>query len=132
MPPSSRFPIRSLLLFTTLPVVIIGAVLWIATGFLPSCTTTEHARLPSHDGQYDLVTFSRECDANVEANMQATLVPAGSELSDHVVSFASLGTTASLSPTWNDNGSISLTLPSDARRYRTDTSVAGIEVQYQE
>ena len=127
---NNKFPLRTLLALTTIPALLVGGLLWYASSLLPSCQTTQHARLPSPDSAFDLVIFSRDCGATTGANTQAALIPNGDSLPDDAASFLSIGATADLAPRWSTPTSITLTIPPGAQIYRQDESVAGIAVIY--
>jgi hypothetical protein len=128
--PVSKFTLRSLVLFTTLPAAIVGALLWVLTGFLPGCEVVEHQRLPSPDGRFDLVVFSRSCGTPESPNTQAALIPLGVAVPEDAASFVSIGAAAQLQPQWAAPGAIAMTLPGTAEIYRSDATVAGITVTY--
>ncbi|UXN68646.1 hypothetical protein N8A98_15465 [Devosia neptuniae] len=130
MAPNNKFPLRTLLALTTIPALLVGGLLWYASSLLPSCQTTQHARLPSPDSAFDLVIFSRDCGATTGANTQAALIPNGDSLPDDAASFPSIGASADLAPRWTGPTSITLTIPPAAQIYRRDDSVAGIAVIY--
>lgn len=130
MPASHKFRFRNLLVFTTLPALVIGAALWGLASLLPTCGTTEHARLTSPDKQFDILVFSRSCGADTGPNTQAALIPAGDQLPDDAASFVSVGADADLAPHWLDASTIELTLPPAAKIYRNDDSVAGVSIRY--
>lgn len=130
MPSTNKFPLRLFLLLTAAPAVVIGGLLWYLSGLLPSCETTQHARLPSPDNAFDLVIFSRDCGATTGFNTQAALIPAGDTLPDDAASFLSIGVTADLAPRWDGPARIELTIPTGAEIYRQDETVAGVAVIY--
>jgi len=68
---TNKFRFRNLVLFTTLPALLVGALLWLTAGFLPSCSTIETLRLKAPDGAFDLVVFSRTCGPDTGPNTQA-------------------------------------------------------------
>ena len=125
-----KFPLRTLIALTTLPALLVGGLLWYASSLLPSCQTTQHARLPSPDSAFDLVIFSRDCGATTGFNTQAALIPHGDILPDDAASFLSIGATADLAPRWDGPATIELTIPAGAQIYRQDESVAGITLRY--
>ncbi|MGV8830981.1 MAG: hypothetical protein ACOH2N_03320 [Devosia sp.] len=125
-----KFRLRDLIMLTTLPALAVGGLLWAITGTLPSCGTTEHARLTAPDGRFDLIVFSRSCGADTGPNTQAALIPVGDKLPDDAASFVSIGTDADLAPHWADADTIELTMPPAGKIYRQDESVAGVSVTY--
>ena len=127
---SSKFRFRNLVLFTTVPAVIVGALLWLVAGLLPTCSTLETGRLAAPDGRFDLVIFSRTCGPDTGANTQAALVPAGDALPEDTASFLSVGADADFDPRWDGFGNIELSLPANAKIYRQDDMVAGIAIVY--
>lgn len=127
---TGKFRLRSLLLLTTLPALLIGGLLWALTGLLPSCGATELARLTAPDQRFDLVIFSRSCGAETGPNIQAALIPVGDALPEDAASFVSIGADADLAPRWDGFGNIELTIPPGAEIYRQDDSVAGVTVVY--
>jgi hypothetical protein len=127
---TNRFPLRTFLLLTAFPAMLIGGGLWYLSGLLPSCTINEQARLTSPDSQFDLLIFSRDCGSSTGPNTQAALVPAGDVMPEDAASFASVGAAADLAPRWDGFGNIELTLPAGAEIYRNDEAVAGIAVIY--
>jgi len=127
---SNKFRFRNLVLFTTLPALLIGALLWSLAGVLPSCSSLESARLTSPDAAFDLVVFKRTCGQDTGPNTQAALIPAGETLPDDAASFVSLGADADLAPRWDGFGNIELAVPAAAKIYRQDDTVAGIAVIY--
>lgn len=130
MPPSQKFPLRTFMLMTTLPVIGIGALLWYLAGLVPGCAVDETARLTSPDGQYDLVTFTRSCGEANRSGSQAVLVPAGDSIPDDAASFVRFAAEHDLQPRWSENGNIELDFPEGAQALRQDPSVAGITVNY--
>lgn len=130
MSSNSKFPLRALLLLTTAPAVVIGALLWFLADTVPSCAVTEQKRLPSPDGAFDLVTFSRTCNEDTPANTQAALLPSGAPIPDDVASFLSVGAATDFSPQWLSQQALEMTLPPDATLYRHDDTVAGVTVTY--
>lgn len=130
MAATNRFPLRTFLLLTAFPAMLIGGGLWYLSGLLPSCTINEQARLTSPDSQFDLLIFSRDCGSSTGPNTQAALVPAGDVMPEDAASFASVGAAADLAPRWDGFGNIELTLPAGAEIYRNDEAVAGIAVIY--
>lgn len=122
-------PVPVLLALTVGPALMIGATLWIAGGLVPACTVSETARLTSPDGQFDLVTFSRDC-GDTPPNMQAALVPPAEEIPFDAASFASVAAAADLRPRWTEAGQIEISLPDGAEVLRQDENVAGIPVTY--
>ncbi|UXN75427.1 hypothetical protein N8D56_11995 [Devosia sp. A8/3-2] len=130
MAPTNKFPLRTLIALTTIPALLVGGLLWYASSLLPSCETSQHARLPSPDAAFDLVIFSRDCGATTGFNTQAALIPNGDTLPDDAASFLSIGVTADLALRWAGPASIELTIPPGAQIYRRDESVAGITVIY--
>lgn len=127
---TNKFRFRNLVLFTTLPALLVGALLWLTAGFLPSCSTIETLRLTAPDGAFDLVVFSRTCGPDTGPNTQAALIPAGDSLPEDAASFVSIGADADLAPRWDGFGNIELSVPGTAKIYRQDDSVAGIAVVY--
>lgn len=118
------------ILLTAGPAMIVGGGLWYFAGTLPSCEVKQAARLASPDNIYDLVVFSRDCGTTTGANTQAALVPKGDEIAEDATSFFSVGATADLAARWDAYGNIELTVPTGAKLYRNDDSVAGIDVIY--
>ena len=127
---TGKFRLRNLLALTTLPALAIGGLLWGLTGLLPSCSTTEQARLTAPDQRFDLVVFSRSCGPETGANTQAALLPVGDDVPEDAASFVSIGADADLAPRWNGLGSVELTIPPGAKILRQDASVAGVAVVY--
>lgn len=115
---------------TTLPAIIVGALLWYLGGLVPACTIDEAVRLTSPDGQYDLVTFTHSCSAANRSGSQAVLVPVGDSIPEDAASFARFAAEHDLHPRWSENGSIELTFPDGAQALRQDRTVAGITVNY--
>lgn len=130
MPRANRFPLRAFILFTTVPAAIVGGLLFYLSTLLPECGIVENERLPSPDGTYDLVVFSRDCGATTTANTQAALIPLGDTLPDDAASFFSVGAAADLDPRWDGFGNIELSAPAGANIYRQDDAVAGVSVIY--
>lgn len=130
MAATNKFPLRTFLLLTAVPALIVGATLWYLSGLLPSCTVNEQARLASPNAQFDLVVFSRDCGTTTGANTQGALIPLSEAIPDDAASFVSVGAAADLAPRWDGFGNIELTLPAGAEVYRQDTTVAGISVIY--
>jgi len=124
-----KIPVPVLLALTVLPALLIGATLWVVADLVPACTVAEKARLTAPDGQYDLVTFSRDC-GDTQANTQAALVPPGDEVPFDAASFYSVATDADLAPAWTSATSLELTPPSGVEPLRADDTVAGISVTY--
>lgn len=127
---ADRFPLRAFILFTTVPAAIVGGVLFYLSTLLPDCAMVENERLPSPDGQFDLVIFARDCGATTTANTQAALIPPGDTLPEDAASFFSVGVAADLDPRWDGFGNIELSAPAGANIYRQDDSVAGVSVIY--
>lgn len=127
---SSKFRFRNLVLFTTLPALLVGALLWLLADALPTCSIIERARLTAPDATFDLVVFARTCGPDTDPNTQAALIPAGAALADDAVSFLSIGADANLAPRWDGFGNIELTVPVAAKIHRQDDAVAGIAVIY--
>lgn len=130
MAPASRFPLPAFIALTTVPALLAGALLLYLSTLVPACEVTEHARLVSPDGTYDLLTFSRDCGDATRPNSQAALIPAGDALPDDAVSFLSIGGVVDLAPRWDAFGNIELSVPAGAEVFRQDDSVAGITVIY--
>ncbi|KKB10095.1 hypothetical protein [Devosia chinhatensis] len=128
--PQTKMPPAVLLILTAGPALAIGMTLWIVNDLVPACDVTEHQRLAAPDGQFDLVTFSRQCGDSTDANMQAALVPPDEPVPFDAASFVSVGAEANLQPRWEGPDSVELTLPQDAEIYRRDETVAGINVLY--
>ena len=127
---TGKFRLRNLVVLTTLPALAIGGLLWGLTGLLPSCGTTEQARLTAPDQRFDLVVFSRSCGAETGPNTQAALLPVGDDVPEDAASFVSIGADADLAPRWDGFGNIELTIPPGAEIYRQDDAVAGVAVIY--
>lgn len=130
MAPITKFPFRALILFTTLPALIVGGLLFYLSTLVPPCQITEHGRFVSPDGVYDLVAFSRDCGTNTRPNIQAALIPAGDILPEDAASFLSIAGAADFDPRWDAYGNIELSVPADAEIFRKDDNVAGITVIY--
>lgn len=128
--PKMKMPPAILLALTIGPALAIGMTLWFVNDLLPECEVTEHERLPAPDGQFDLITFSRNCGATTTANMQAALVPPGEDIPFDAASFVSVGSDTDLEPVWGEGGTLGITLPVGAEIYRQDETVAGITVVY--
>ncbi|QQR39975.1 hypothetical protein [Devosia rhizoryzae] len=128
--PKLAMPMPVLLILTVGPAVLIGATLWMANSLVPACTITEIERLPAPDGQFDLVTFSRECGTTTAPNSQAALVPPGEEVPYDAAAFFSTDATAALDPRWTGDGVIELAIPPRATVFRQDNAVAGVAVRY--
>tara|TARA_R110002020_G_scaffold36822_1_gene110619 strand:+ start:1018 stop:1413 length:396 start_codon:yes stop_codon:yes gene_type:complete len=127
---TGKFRLRNLLMLTTLPALAIGGLLWALTGLLPSCSTTEQARLTAPDQRFDLVVFARSCGPETGPNTQAALLPVGDTVPEDAASFVSIGADADLAPRWDGFGNIELTIPDGAEIYRQDDAVAGVAVIY--
>lgn len=127
--PKLAMPMPVLLILTVGPAVLIGATLWMANSLVPACTIAEIQRLPAPNGQFDLVTFSRECGTTAP-NSQAALVPPGEEVPYDAAAFFSTNTAADLDPRWTDEGVIELAIPPGATVFRQDDAVAGVAVSY--
>jgi hypothetical protein len=127
--PRNKMPVPVLLALTVGPALLIGATLWVVSDLVPACTVTETARLTSPDGQFDLVTFSRDC-GDTPPNMQAALVPPAEDVVFDAASFVSVAAAADLAPRWDADGNVEITLPAGADVLRQDDSVAGISVRY--
>ena len=127
---TGKFTFRNLIVLTTLPALAIGGLLWALTGLLPSCGTTQHARLTAPDQRFDLVVFSRSCGPDSGPNTQAALIPVGDDLPDDAASFVSIAADADLAPRWDGFGNIELAIPGNVKIYRQDDTVAGIAVIY--
>lgn len=125
----TKLPMRTLLLFTTVPALIVGAALWFTADLVPQCTIVERDRQTSPDNQFDVVIFSRDC-GNTTANIQAALVPTGEDMPYDATSFLSLGADADLAPRWDAGGNLELTVPEGVEIYRQDDAVAGVTVIY--
>ena len=121
---------RNLIIFTTLPALLIGGLLWTLGSFLPACSIAESVRLTAPDQRFDLVVFSRSCGTETGANTQAALLPVGDTIPEDAASFLSLGADADLAPRWDGSETIALTIPPGAEIYRQDASVAGVTVVY--
>lgn len=131
MPKSQKFPFALFLLLTAGPTLIIGAGLWYLSSLVPECEIAIADRLTAPSGEFDLVTFSRNCGATTGPNTQAALIPAGDDLPFDATSFASVAVAdADLAARWDGFGNIELTLPQGAEIYRSDDNVAGISVIY--
>ncbi|UYO00925.1 MAG: hypothetical protein KIT02_06910 [Devosia sp.] len=127
--PQTKMPTPVLLALTVGPAILIGATLWVVGDLVPACTVTEDSRQTSPDGQFDLVTFSRDC-GDTPANIQAALVPPDEEVPFDAASFVSVAAMADLAPRWDGYGNIEITLPQGAEILRQDDAVAGITVIY--
>ncbi len=110
--------------------MLVGGVLWYFAGTLPGCSIDVAERLPSPDGRFNLVVFSRACGGSDGPNTQAALIPAGEDLPEDAASFVSIGMRAELEPRWTSASTIELSVPRQARIYRQDESVAGVGVAY--
>ena len=130
MASTGKFGFRTLIILTTLPALAVGGLLWALTGLLPSCSTTEHARLTAPDRAYDLVVFSRSCGPDTGHNTQAALLPVGDDVPEDAASFVSIAADADLAPRWDGFGNIELTIPGGTKIYRQDETVAGVAVIY--
>ena len=130
MTPITKFPLRTFLLFGTIPAIVIGVALWFLADLVPQCTIDEQFRATAPDGQFDLVVFSRDCGPDTGANTQAALVPPGGVIPYDAASFLSVGASADLQPRWDAYGNIDLTLPPGTEPLRQDPEVAGIAVVY--
>ena len=130
MAATNRFPLRMFMLLTAVPALAIGGLLWALTGLLPSCSTTEHARLTAPDLAFDLVVFSRSCGPDTGPNSQAALLPVGDDVPEDAASFVSIAADADLAPRWDGFGNIELTIPGGTKIYRQDETVAGVAVIY--
>ena len=128
--PKMKMPPMVLNALTAGPALAIGMTLWFVNDLFPQCLVSEDQRLRAPDGQFDLVTFSRNCGATTTANTQAALVPPGEDIPFDAASFVSVGAEADLQPRWDGYGNVELSLPPGAEIYRQDDTVAGIGVIY--
>nr|WP_314258306.1 hypothetical protein [uncultured Devosia sp.] len=131
MPKSQKFSLPLFTLLTAGPALIVGAGLWYLSSLAPECEVTIDQRLTAPNGDFDLVTFSRNCGSATGPNSQAALIPIGEDLPFDAASFASVAVAdVDFAPRWDGFGNIELTLPADAEIYRQDDNVAGIAVIY--
>ncbi len=128
--PKAKMPSAVFMALTLGPAIAIGATIWFVNDLFPECLVGESQRLAAPDGQFDLVTFSRNCGATTTANTQAALVPSGEVLPADIASFVSVGSEADLQPRWDAYGNIELSLPPGAEIFLQNDTVAGISVIY--
>ncbi|MDV3250243.1 hypothetical protein DevBK_02730 [Devosia sp. BK] len=129
MPKTTKMPMAVLLALTLGPAIAIGATLWFVAAAIPECSVNETERLPSPDGQFDLVIFSRDC-GDTDPNTQAALVPPGEDVPFDAASFYSVGAAADPDPRWLSATAIEIITPPEATIYRDDPTVAGVSVTY--
>lgn len=127
--PKAKMPVAVLIALTAGPALAIGVTLWVVNDMVPACVVTEAQRLTAPDGEYDLVTFSRAC-GETPSNIQAVLVPPGEEVPFDAASFVSVAEATSLTPRWDVEGQIEITLPETGKVLRQDDTVAGIAIVY--
>ncbi len=125
----NKLPLSVLLALTLGPALAIGITLWFVASLVPECTITERTRLTAPDNQFDLIIFARDC-GGTPPNTQAALIPPGERISFDAASFFSAATDADLSPRWDSNGQIELTIPAGTEVLRQDETVAGVNVIY--
>ena len=120
---------RSLIAITVIPVALIGALLWWATGLVPECSNTVLSTLVSPDAGKALVVFARDC-GGAGLNTQAVIMPPGGTLEGDATGFLAVEGRQALDARWDAYGNLEVTIPPGASVVQQQDEVGGVAIIY--
>ena len=120
---------RSLIAITVIPVALIGALLWWATGLVPECSNTVLSTLVSPDADKALVVFARDC-GGAGLNTQAVIMPRGGTLEGDATGFLAVEGRQALDARWDAYGNLEVTIPPGASVVQQQDEAGGVAIIY--
>lgn len=116
---------------STIPLSILATFVAVAGCGRPSCGNFEKNRLPSPDGEWVAVTFSRECGATTARNVQVSLLKVGESLPDQPGQ-AFVADEGDVRISWSNSSHLQIDYGPNLRIYKKESQSRGVLIDYRQ